>query len=83
MVNFLALLGWSLDGDTTIIPPKELCDVFSLERITKKDSIFDETKLDWMDGVYIREMSPRAWLEEAVPWIAQAKANAANVDDEV
>lgn len=83
MVNFLALLGWSLDGDTTIIPPKELCEVFSLERITKKDSIFDETKLDWMDGVYIREMSPKMWLEEAIPWIAQSKANAANVVESV
>ena len=79
MVNFLALLGWSLDGDTTIIPPDELCRVFSLERITKKDSIFDETKLEWMDGVYIRAMSPQMWLEEAIPWIAQSKAQASNV----
>lgn len=79
MVNFLALLGWSLDGETTIVPPAELCKVFSLDRITKKDSIFDETKLNWMDGMYIRDLSPDKWLYEASPWIAQAKANAADV----
>lgn len=80
MVNFLALLGWSLDGETTIIPPDELCRAFSLARITKKDSIFDETKLDWMDGVYIRDMAPEKWFLEAAPWIAQAKADALGVE---
>lgn len=79
MVNFLALLGWSLDGETTIITPDELCRVFSLDRITKKDSIFDEKKFDWMDGVYIREMPPEKWLYVATPWLAQAKADGAAV----
>ena len=45
MVNFLALLGWSLDGETTIISRKELCRAFDLDRITKKDAVFDEAKL--------------------------------------
>ena len=53
LVNFLALLGWSLDGETTIIPREVLCKEFSLDRITRKDAIFDETKLDWMNGEYI------------------------------
>ena len=69
VVNFLALLGWSLDGETTIINREQLCREFSLERITKKDAVFDETKLDWMNGVYIREMSPAAWVEAARPWL--------------
>ncbi len=72
MVNFLALLGWSLDGETTIIPRDVLCDAFSLERITKKDAVFDETKLDWMNGVYIREMPAEAWVEAALPWLVRA-----------
>ncbi len=72
MVNFLALLGWSLDGETTIIPRAQLCRDFSLERITKKDSIFDEKKLDWMDGVYIRELDAGTWLVEATPWLVEA-----------
>ena len=81
LVNFLALLGWSLDGETTIIPPAELCRTFSLDRITKKHSIFDEKKLDWMDGVYIREMGAAAWREAAKPWLAQANLDGSNVAD--
>ena len=42
LVNFLALLGWSLDGETTIISRETLCKEFSLDRITKKDAVFDE-----------------------------------------
>ncbi len=79
MVNYLALLGWSLDGETTIISRDELCRSFSLDRITKKDSIFDETKLSWMDGVYMRELSPEKWLVMATPWLAEAHAQGASI----
>lgn len=79
IVNYLALLGWSLDGETTIISREELCKNFSLDRITKKDSIFDTQKLDWMDGVYIRELSQDKWLEMATPWIAQAHLSGMDV----
>ena len=81
LVNFLALLGWSLDGETTIIPPEELCRRFSLDRITKKHSIFDEKKLDWMDGVYIRDMGAEAWVAAAKPWLAQTNIDGSNVAD--
>ena len=73
MVNFLALLGWSLDGETTIIPRDVLTQEFSLSRINKKDCIFDETKLNWMNGAYIREMNEDAWAEVALPWIQKTK----------
>lgn len=79
MVNYLALLGWSLDGETTIISRDELCRSFSLDRITKKDSIFDETKLSWMDGVYMRELAPEKWLVMATPWLAEAHAQGASI----
>ena len=72
MVNFLALIGWSLDGETTIIPEDVLCQSFTLDRINRKDGVFDETKLEWMNGVYIREMDADAWVEAATPWLAQA-----------
>ena len=74
MVNFLALLGWSLDGETTLIDRDTLCSEFSLDRVTKKDAVFDETKLAWMNGQYIKEMGPVAWVEQAKPWLAQAVA---------
>ena len=75
MVNFLSLLGWSLDGETTIISRSELCGNFSLARINKKDCIFDEVKLDWMNGVYIRNMTSDEWADVALPWIKRAKGS--------
>ena len=72
LVNFLALLGWSLDGDTTIIPRDVLCKKFSLERITKKDAILDEVKLDWMNGEYIKNMGAAAWVDAVAPFLVEA-----------
>ena len=73
MVNFLALLGWSLDGETTLIDRETLCREFRLDRITKKDAVFDETKLEWMNGQYIQRMGAKAWVEASLPWLARAR----------
>ena len=75
MVNFLALLGWSLDGETTLINREVLCKEFSLKRITKKDAVFDQKKLEWMNGQYIQNMGAKAWVSAAKPWLIQAGAN--------
>ena len=58
VLNHLALLGWSLDGETTIISPQTLCANFTLDRVSKNPAIFDVEKLDWMNGVYIRGLGP-------------------------
>lgn len=57
LVNFLALLGWSLDDKTELFTRDELIRVFSLERIHPSPAIFDRNKLDWMNGHYIRTLS--------------------------
>lgn len=80
MVNFLALLGWSLDGETTIISRDVLTRSFSLDRITKKDAVFDETKLEWMNGCYIREMGAAAWVEASRRWLIEAGAAEERLD---
>ena len=82
MVNFLALLGWSLDGETTLIDRATLCEKFSLDRVTKKDAVFDETKLDWMNGQYIKEMGASAWVRASLPWLWRAHAGLA-ADEEL
>ncbi len=56
LLNYLALLGWSLDGETTIIDAETLKTRFSLDRISKNPAIFDFAKLTWLNGVYLREM---------------------------
>ncbi len=56
MVNFLALLGWSLDDKTEVMSTEELTRSFSLERVSKSGAMFDTKKLEWMNGHYIRGM---------------------------
>ena len=69
MVNFMALLGWSLDDKTDIISRKELVESFSLERIGKAGAIFDMEKLRWMNGVYLRQLSQEELVRQALPFV--------------
>ena len=72
LLNHLALLGWSLDGETTIIPAEVLKANFSLERISTSPAVFDFEKLEWMNGVYIREMGPEAFVARMFPLLQEA-----------
>ncbi len=56
VINYLALLGWGYDGEQTIFTIEELQKLFTIERVSKSAAIFDEKKLSWMNGLYIREM---------------------------
>ena len=55
MLNFLALLGWSLDDKTEIFTRQELIEHFTLEQVNKSDAVWDGDKLSWMNGVHIRD----------------------------
>ena len=57
MLNFLALLGWSLDDRTELMSRSDLVEHFSLERVGKSPAIFDMDKLTWMNGVYMRRLT--------------------------
>ena len=61
LMNFLALLGWAPDGETTIMSRDELVERFSLERVGRSPATFDYAKLDWMNGVYLRGLPPDAY----------------------
>ena len=54
--NYLALLGWGYDAETTFFSTPDLIEKFSLERVSRSPAVFDEQKLSWMNGHYIREM---------------------------
>jgi glutamyl-tRNA synthetase len=68
-VNFLALLGWSYDDEREFFTLKELTKHFSLERVAKKGAVFDVEKLTWMNGAYLRKLSPEELFERAKPWL--------------
>jgi len=69
MVNYLALLGWSYDDSQTIFSKDELIEKFSLDKVSKNPAVFDIKKLQWMNGVYIRELSLDQFVDTALPWL--------------
>ena len=71
LMNFLALLGWSYDDKTTIMRPHELIERFSLERVGPSPATFDYAKLDWMNGVYLRELEPEEYAGRMLTWLRE------------
>ncbi len=69
LFNFLALLGWSLDDKTELFNRNELVKAFTLERVGKTAAVFDRTKLDWMNGVYIRALDIEEFAHHAMPFL--------------
>ena len=69
LMNFLALLGWAPDGETTIMSRDELIARFSLERVGSSPATFDYAKLDWMNGIYLRELGAGAYSDELVAFL--------------
>jgi glutamyl-tRNA synthetase len=61
LMNFLALLGWSYDDKTTVMHRHELIERFSLDRVVASPATFDYEKLDWLNGVYLRELPPEEY----------------------
>jgi glutamyl-tRNA synthetase len=54
--NYVALLGWGYDESTTFMTTAELVERFALDRVSKNPAVFDEQKLRWMNGRYMREL---------------------------
>jgi glutamyl-tRNA synthetase len=71
LMNFLALLGWAPDGETTIMSRDELVERFSLGRVGASPATFDYDKLDWMNGVYLRALSPYAYADRLVAYLRE------------
>ncbi len=81
-VNYLALLGWSLDGETTVIPRDVLAREFSLERISKNPATFDPKKLDWINAEYINAMDDATFVKDILlPQLAAGGIEAGDHDD--
>ena len=84
-VNYLALLGWSPDGETTIVPRDVLASTFSLDRVSKNPATFDPAKLDWINAEYLAAMDDAEFAEKImVPELLEAglMANATDLSAE-
>ena len=71
LVNFLALIGWAPDGETTIMTRDEIVERFTLEAVSASPGTFDHAKLDWMNGVYLRALAPDAYADEVVEYLGE------------
>lgn len=96
LVNFLCLLGWSHPEEKEIFSLSEFVERFSLDRVRKAGPVFDTKKLDWLNGVYIREKSnkelvhlfsqhivanvPQDLLAKIVPLIKERVLKLSNVE---
>ena len=69
LMNFLALLGWSYDDKTTIMSRDELIERFSLDRVVPSPATFDYEKLDWLNGMHLRALSPDEYADELVKFV--------------
>lgn len=65
LVNYLSLLGWSPAGDVTIVSLADSIRLFDFESVSTNPAVFDQSKLDWMNGEYIRSLSAAKFVEAA------------------
>ena len=71
LLNFLALIGWAPDGETTIMSRDEIVERFRLDAVSPSPGTFDYGKLDWMNGVYLRALEPSDYADRLVLWVGE------------
>jgi glutamyl-tRNA synthetase len=71
--NYLALLGWGYDETTTFFGTRELIEKFSLARVSRSPAVFDEQKLRWMNGHYIRRMALPELAQRVRSYLSERK----------
>lgn len=63
LANFIALIGWSPGGDRELMTMDEMAEAFSLHGLQASPGVFDPEKLSWMNGHYIRDLTPYEFVE--------------------
>jgi glutamyl-tRNA synthetase len=71
MNNYLALLGWNVGEDDEVVSLEEMVDRFDLSTVSRNPAIFDVRKLEWLNGVYIREMDNQEFAAVALPIVEE------------
>jgi glutamyl-tRNA synthetase len=83
ILNYIALLGWSPAGNEEFFTLKELEEKFTLDGLSKSPAIFDIEKLRWMNGEYIRRMSPEDFRKAADKWLREGLGEKLSDDEKV
>ena len=82
IINYIALLGWSPKGEEEKFTMEELIEKFSISGLSKSSSIFDQEKMSWLNGEYIKELDFDKFMEHAYPFFEKSclKENGYNDD---
>jgi glutamyl-tRNA synthetase len=73
-VNYLALLGWSPEGDREIVDRATLIEEFRLDQVHHAPAFFDVVKLTHMNGEYLRALSLEEFIDASLPWVSPERA---------
>ncbi len=71
IVNYIALLGWNPKDNREKLSMDELVQCFSIDGLQKSSSIFDETKMRWLNSLYVKELDPEEFHKLAMPYYAE------------
>ncbi len=69
MFNYMCLLGWSYEAETTVFTREQAIERFDLAAVSKNAAVFDPEKLEWMNGVYIRELDSADFVDRVIPFV--------------
>ena len=72
IINYLAFLGWTPQGDTEVMELQEMVEQFSLDDVSHTASVYDVAKITWMNGHYLRTLPLEDLTERAIPFLAEA-----------
>ena len=83
LFNFLALLGWSPEGEQEILSPEEIIKSFTLERVAKSPAVFDMDKLNWVNQQYLKRMTTSELAKMLKPFLSSSEyaSDIENMDD--
>jgi glutamyl-tRNA synthetase len=79
--NYLALLGWGSGDDSTVMSTQQLIERFTLEHVSRSPARFDETKLRWLNGVYIRALAPEQLTSRVADFLRRSGHAEAAADE--
>ncbi|HAG27168.1 TPA: glutamate--tRNA ligase [Patescibacteria group bacterium] len=82
LLNFVALLGWNPKTEQEIFTKEELIQQFDLEKVNKSGAVFDIEKLNWMNGMYLRELDNENLLNLVSPFLEQGGVKIADYPNE-
>jgi len=72
LLNYVSMVGWSYDSEREFFSKADLCELFSLEKINKAPGVFDYKKLDWYNGMYIRQKTDEELTALLLPFLIEA-----------